>query len=104
MTHQDADSATWEAIYERLAVRQAERAKAGPPVRLKAKPKSYYVPRPRTQGVARKTGPRKTHCIRGHERTPDTVTEDYRCRKCEVLRVREYRERQRKALDSTARD
>lgn len=31
--------------------------------------------------------PRKAFCVRGHARTPDNVRQDYRCRKCDSLRV-----------------
>jgi hypothetical protein len=40
-------------------------------------------------------GPRKTHCIRGHERTPQNMSSSYTCRKCKTALGRERRRRQR---------
>jgi hypothetical protein len=33
----------------------------------------------------------KTHCIRGHERTPENVTSRRQCKLCRTLRNREFR-------------
>lgn len=36
-------------------------------------------------------GPQKTHCLRGHERTPDNLDKKRSCRTCQKLRKRRVR-------------
>lgn len=76
----DTDREFYEALYQRIAAR--------PAVRRPEKP--------------RRRGPqiraRKTHCIHGHERTPENVLPGGKCRACNLIHSRNYKRKKRLAI------
>ena len=77
-----------EALYQRLAAKAM--AKADLPPETPSVATRFVIKR-----YKRMAPPLKTHCIRGHERTVDNLTESGTCRECGPIRHAEKRNRDR---------
>jgi hypothetical protein len=73
----------YEPFWQRIAAKWKGKPQTEPPVRLAAHP-------PR-----RITRVKKTHCLRGHERTPENIRPGGACRTCHLERARLQRIRER---------
>ena len=63
-----------EPLWLAMAEKQRRKAQEGPPKR----------------GLTRRASTRKSHCLRGHERTPENLR-GTRCRECERIHSRKFK-------------